>query len=112
MNSVVIKSIDRNKIYREVNKYAQRIRLDHPEISRAIWFGSWIHGHPIPGSDVDLCLILSHSDLPSRDRISKYLPAGFPVGLDLLVYTQQEFDRLEEFSPGLKHEILKGINLF
>jgi len=112
LNSVVIRSIDRNKINREVFNYAMRLRLDHPEISQAIWFGSWIHGHPIPGSDVDLCLILSHSDLPPRDRISKYLPEGFPVGLDLLVYTQQEFDQLEEFSPGLKREILKGIDLF
>ncbi|OGO32638.1 MAG: DNA polymerase III subunit beta [Chloroflexi bacterium RBG_16_54_18] len=111
MSSVVIKSIDRNKIHRAVNKFNRRIRLEHPEISRVIWFGSWIHGHPVPGSDVDLCLILNHTDLPPRDRISKYLPVGFPVGLDLLVYTQQEFELLDEISPGLKREILKGKDL-
>jgi uncharacterized protein len=112
LNSAVIKLIERKKVDREVDEYTRRLRLDNPEILRVIWFGSWVHGHPVPGSDVDLCLILSHTDLLSRDRISKYLPSGFPVGLDLLAYTQQEFEQLEDISPGLKREILLGMDLF
>ena len=107
----MIKSINRAEIAQAVHAYAYRLHRDFPEITRIIWFGSWVHGHPSPGSDVDLCLVISHTDLPSRDRASHYLPVGFPVGVDLLVYTQEEFERLDQVSPGLKREILKGIEL-
>jgi len=107
----VIKSIDRELITRAVHSFADELRRNYPEIICIVWFGSWLHGHPSPGSDVDLCLILSHTDLPPRDRASHYLPVGFPVGLDLLVYTTQEFDRLGRESPGMKREILRGTDL-
>jgi len=80
-------------------------------IIRIIWFGSWVNGYPSPGSDVDLCLIIPRSDQPARDRISAYLPVGFPVGSDLFVYTEAEFEGLGRLSPGWQQEILKGIDL-
>ncbi|KPK01876.1 MAG: DNA polymerase III subunit beta [Anaerolineae bacterium SG8_19] len=86
LNSVIIKSIDRELIKQAVESFVARLREDHPEVERVIWFGSWVTGLPAPGSDVDLCLILSSSDKPPRDRISDYLPVGFPVGVDLFVY--------------------------
>ncbi len=91
MNSVVIKSIDRVKINQAVLQYSAKPAPgslgDHP----FIWFGSWVYGFPHPGSDVDLCLVISDTDLRPRDRASGYLPVGFPVGIDLMVYTQAEF---------------------
>ncbi len=111
LSSVVIKSIDREKIHRAVETYTQQLRADHPEITRIIWFGSWIHGYPAPGSDVDLCLVLSHSDQPVRDRLSQFLPLGFPVGIDLFIYTEHEFELLGQSTPGWKQEILKGRDL-
>ena len=41
-----------------------------------------------------LAIRLSH-----QDRISAYLPLGFPVGIDLFAYTRDEFERLQETSP-------------
>jgi uncharacterized protein len=111
LTTVVIKSIDRAGVNHAVLNYAQQIRRDYPEITRIIWFGSWINGQPIPGSDVDLCLILIKSDKPFRDRASSYLPVGFPVGLDLFVYTEEEFELLGQLSPAWKQEILKGMDL-
>lgn len=108
MHTVVIKSIDRERIQAAVHEYAAQLRLEHPEIQRILWFGSWTTGLPTPGSDVDICLILSHSDTRPRDRISKYLPLGFPVGIDLFAYTQDEFDRLQRSSPGMAQAILSG----
>ena len=97
--SVVIKSADREGIARAVDNYVAGLRRDHPEVERVIWFGSWVSGLPTPGSDVDLCLIVSHSDKPYRERSMDYLPVGFPVGVDLCVYTEEEFARLVERSP-------------
>jgi hypothetical protein len=48
---------------------------------------------------VDLCLILSSSDKPLRDRIPDYLPIGFPMGIDLFAYARAEFKRLQESAP-------------
>ena len=108
MNSVVIKSANREEIAQAVSSHVAHLREQYPEIERAIWFGSWANGLPVPGSDVDLCLILSSSDTSPQDRISAYLPFGFPVGIDLFAYTRDEFDRLRETSPGWYRAIAAG----
>lgn len=99
MSSVVIKSIDRQRIEQAVEDYVARLFAQHSEIESVIWFGSRVNGLPTPGSDVDLCLILSDSDKPMRERIPDYLPVGFPVGIDLFPYTVSEFERLKNESP-------------
>jgi uncharacterized protein len=111
LNSVVIKSVDRESIRKAVVSYASHLRKQHQEIEQVIWFGSWITGLPAPGSDVDLCLIVSSSDKPARDRISEYLPLGFPVGVDLFVYTPDEFERLRQSSPGWYSAITSGMEI-
>lgn len=34
--------------------------------------------------------MLGHPDLPVRDRIPRYLPGAFPVGVDLFPFTGAE----------------------
>jgi predicted nucleotidyltransferase len=99
LSSVVIKSADKEKIVEAVRSYVSHLCASHPEIEKVIWFGSWINGIPTPGSDVDLCLILSKSNKRLRDRITDYLPVGFPVGMDLFPYTREEFQALSKRSP-------------
>ena len=99
MSSVVIKSANKEKIVQAVQAYVSHLYASHPEIEEVIWFGSWINGIPTPGSDVDLCLILSKSSKKLRDRIPDYLPVGFPVGMDLFPYTKKEFEVLSKRSP-------------
>ncbi|HWP48239.1 MAG TPA: nucleotidyltransferase domain-containing protein [Candidatus Limnocylindrales bacterium] len=108
LSSVVIKSANREVITRHVEAYVAWLREKHPEVKRVIWFGSWVTGLPTVGSDVDLCLILSSSDKPFRERIPDYLPVGFPVGVDLFPYTQAEFERLRYQSPGWYRSIVSG----
>ena len=108
MNSVVIKSVDRDIVESAVMRHVANLRQQYPEIQKAIWFGSWIHGIPTPGSDVDLCLILDSSSEPYRDRIPNFLPVGFPVGIDVFPYTQEEFDRLKTNHLEWYREILSG----
>jgi len=111
LSSVVIKSIDREQIRAAVVSYAAQLRQQYAEIERVIWFGSWITGLPAPGSDVDLCLVLASSDKPPQQRISDYLPVGFPVGLDLFAYTAEEFERLRKSSPGWYKAITAGVDI-
>ena len=108
LNTVVIKSIDRNRIKSAVDAYVARLRQTHPEIERIIWFGSWVTGLLSPGSNVDLCLVLSTSVKARRECLPDYSPIGFPVGVDLFIYTQDEFDRLRVESPGWHKAISSG----
>lgn len=107
----MIRSANREEIAQAVEELACSLRANHPEVERVIWFGSWVTGLPTPGSDVDLCLILSSSDEPLRDRVVAYLPVGFPVGIDLLAYTRTEFALLPEVSPSLYAAIASGMEM-
>ena len=108
MNSVVIKSINREEIDRAVDAYSGDLRAKHPEIERVYWFGSWLGGLPSPGSDVDLCIIISNSEKILHERIPEYLPVKFPVGIDLFVYTRDEFEQLAVDHPGWYKVITSG----
>lgn len=110
-DSVVIKYSNPEHIEKAVGKYVQNLRRKNKEIERVIWFGSWVNGIPSPGSDVDLCLILSYSDTPFRERIPDYLPVGFPVGLDIFPYTRDEFESLKRNARGLYESIVSGREL-
>jgi hypothetical protein len=107
----VIKSVDREQVRQAVLDYAEGLRNQHTEIVRVIWFGSWVAGLPAPGSGVDLSLILYMSNKPPRDPASDYLPLGFPVGVDLFAYTQDEFKRLKETNPGWFQAITSGTDI-
>jgi predicted nucleotidyltransferase len=108
LSSVVVKSADRAAVESAVLRHCEVLRSEHPEIRRIIWFGSWVGGIPTPGSDVDLCIILSESNRSFRDRLPLYLPGAFPVGIDLFPYTEAEFARLAEERPSWYSEIAKG----
>ncbi len=48
---------------------------------------------------------------PRRERSVDYLPVGFPVGVDLFVYTEQEFERLAQDTPSWFAAIQAGREL-
>ncbi|MGQ9525154.1 MAG: nucleotidyltransferase domain-containing protein [Armatimonadota bacterium] len=108
MDSVEIRSANREAIARAVEEYAAWLRATHPEVERVIWFGSWVTGIPTPRSDVDICLVLSHSDVSVRERRPAYLPTSFPTDIDLLPLTREEFAALEERCPSLYRAVTLG----
>jgi predicted nucleotidyltransferase len=61
---------------------------------RAVAFGSWARGTADGYSDLDLVVVLD-TDLPFVERggLLGSLIDALPVGVDLLVYTPQEFER-------------------
>ena len=67
--------------------------------------GSRARGDAVPESDIDLVLV-APSDRPFVERFRDYLPAilAADVGVDLLVYTPEEFDLMRtEERPFLSH---------
>ena len=112
-SSVRIRSIDRAAVEQAVRAYASELRRDHPEIQRIIWFGSWVSGRPSPGSDVDICVVVTDTmrSVPGRERVARYLRPSLPVGIDLVVYTESEFSQLSERSPAWHAAIQSGLEV-
>jgi uncharacterized protein len=94
-----------------VRDYARDIRNGHPEVLSIRWFGSWVRGDAGVGSDVDLCIVVDRSDTPRRDRMMAFLPRVFPVGIDLFVYTREEFDSLGREHPSMRKAIDSGLEV-
>lgn len=95
MISVVVKSVDAAAVRRAMDEYAGRLLATRSEVEAIVVFGSFATGTYVPGSDLDVFVILSASDKPVRDRIPELLPGVFPVGVDLFPYTTAEMQRLE-----------------
>jgi len=91
-----------------VEACASSIRRHHPEVSRILWYGSWVSGTATPSSDVDLCVVVHADDRRPLDRIPDYLPDDFPTGIDLFVLTEAEIDSLAVRSPAWHRAITSG----
>jgi predicted nucleotidyltransferase len=70
-------------------------------VLRVGYFGSYARGDWGVGSDLDLVVILTECDeTPLRRGLAFDTISGFPVPVDLLVYTSAEWRQLEvEKSP-------------
>lgn len=76
--------------------------------ARSAWLvGSRARGTAAPESDIDV-IIVAPSKHPFVERFRDYLPAilSAGVGVDLLVYTSEEFERMRaEERPFLAHAL-------
>lgn len=84
--------------------------------SRVILFGSHAYGRPDVESDVDICVIL---DLSGKRKIEvlreirRELSPIISSPLDILVYSEHEFDERANLPSTLEHKILtQGIQVY
>jgi len=98
--SVKINYFDKEKVLSALHQFVKSISRN-PEITKIILFGSLLYDRCVPGSDVDLLIILKDSKKPLLERIPGYTPAHFPCGIDVFPYTEKEINNM-----------LKGNNLF
>jgi uncharacterized protein len=95
--------IDSNKINEIVNRIA---KLFNPD--KIILFGSYAAGNPTNSSDLDL-LVIKETDLPYHKRsfdIHKAL-IGLMVPIDILVYTQNEFEQGKDETSSFLSSVIK-----
>lgn len=78
-----------------------------------IVFGSFVRDECVPGSDIDLLIVLSKSNKDFLKRIPKYMPMKFPVGIDVFPYTNGEIKKmLDEGNFFLKRVFKEGKTIF
>ena len=68
-------------------------------------FGSYASQREGVGSDLDVVIIVKRSNEPFERRGAFFYPLDFPVPVDLLVYTEEEWKKLEEEGLRITKEI-------
>ena len=100
------------RLQSELDRYLDLL-LTHVSPQQVILFGSFAQDHVHLWSDIDLVIVV---DTKARflDRTKEILRLLQPqVGLDVLVYTPEEFERLCRQRPFFQEEIMaKGKVLF
>jgi UTP:GlnB (protein PII) uridylyltransferase len=99
--------LNRPEILNRLQSAVKELTRRHPEIEQVVLFGSLARGEAVPGSDADLLLVLRESREPFLERSARYRPAEVGIGLDLIVYTQQELAELQAQGNALVAQALK-----
>lgn len=111
--SVKITYFDKRKVWAATEKLAAKLARTHPEVEKVIVFGSLARDEAVPGSDVDLLIILRDSDVSLLDRMTTYMPDRFPVGMDVFPYTKDEIEQmLRDGNFFIKRALTEGVELF
>ena len=91
----IFKGLDRERLLSALRPWAIDAKHRHPEVECVGLFGSYARGDHAPGSDVDILLLVRQCEQPRWFlRSLAYDTASLPVGVDLLVYTEEEARRL------------------
>jgi predicted nucleotidyltransferase len=96
LNSSVIKWPDLQVVDQAVRDWIGQQVAGGRDILRAGYFGSYARGDWGVNSDLDVILIVKNSELPFWRRALEWDVLGMPVPVDLLVYTQEEWQSLVE----------------
>ncbi|MDI6841081.1 MAG: nucleotidyltransferase domain-containing protein [bacterium] len=109
---VKIRYFDKEKVWQALKKFAVGLINKDCRIEKVIVFGSIVRGQCVPGSDVDLLIILDDSGKPFLKRIPDYMPLSFPVGIDVFPYTKEEIKTMvKDNNFFLKKAMEEGIVL-
>jgi len=113
LGSVEITWFDRAAVIRALDLAVRRLARKRPEIQKVILFGSMARGDAVPGSDVDLLVVLSESRSSFLERISRYKPTGIPVGVDVFPYTKEEVAQMvKEGNRFISQAFSEGVLIF
>ena len=104
--SVKVIYLDRSAVIDATRKAVKKLVEDRPEVQKVILFGSMARGDAVPGSDVDLLVVLADSDRTFMDRIGIYRPLGIPIGVDVFPYTEKELAKMFEEGNGFIRQAL------
>lgn len=100
--------LETERLLEALREEVQRLARENPEIEKIILFGSLAENRAVPGSDADILIILSASDMPFLERLTEWsakIHIDFPV--DIFPYTRDEL-----CTPLAQEAMKRGIVLF
>lgn len=110
LNSAKLIYLNRDEVINELKRIAIKIKSDEKEnLVDIILFGSIAKGTHTGTSDVDIVIILKECNLNLFERIRKFLKYfDINIGVDLLVYTKKEFEKMKDEKNPLILEIISS----
>jgi predicted nucleotidyltransferase len=94
LNSPVLKWPDGERVRRSAEEWALAEAENRPDLLRVGYFGSYAGGTWGVGSDLDLVAVVRESTVPFERRALSWDLSRLPVPADLLVYTEDEWNRM------------------
>jgi predicted nucleotidyltransferase len=94
LTSPVLKWPDAQTVAKAARRWAEKIAQARPDLVQIGYFGSYARGDWGVGSDLDLIIILDHTDKPFEARSVEFDTSELPVPADVLVYTLEEWRSL------------------
>ena len=111
--SVKVAYLDRKAVLAAVHRGVRNLARRRSEVLRVLLFGSMARGDAVPGSDVDLLVVLTRHDKGFMERIPEYRLKGIPIGVDVFPYTEQELAKmLRDGNLFLRAALKEGIEIF
>lgn len=96
----------REDLARELERWLPLL-IAHERPEKIVLFGSYCSGEVSEWSDIDL-VIVRETEAPFLDRTRRVLELLKPqVGVDILVYTPDEFERLSQERAFVREEIIQ-----
>lgn len=95
LSSPVLRWPDARAVTDSLRRWVQGVLILHPETRRVGYFGSYARGDWGVGSDLDLIVVVAQSDEPFERRAARWDTMPIAVPTDLLVYTADEWERLQ-----------------
>jgi len=111
---VQVTFLDRHELLRALREVVLGLPGTHPELESVVLFGSVARGEAVPGSDVDLLLILERCDLPWMERLVRYAVSRVAgVAVEVFPYTRAEIERMEaESNWFIRQALREGVVLY
>jgi predicted nucleotidyltransferase len=95
LTSPVLTWPNRDQVDKAAHSWGVALKKARPAVTRVGYFGSYARGNWGVGSDLDVVVIMTECELPPERRGAAFdTIAGFPVPVDLLVYTEAEWKQL------------------
>ena len=94
LNSSVFKLPNRAQVEIALRDWAA-IAIQHPEMLRLGYFGSYARGDWGVGSDLDLLVVVSQTQIPFEQRSLSWDLSQLPVPAELVIYSQPEWRQMQ-----------------
>ena len=105
LSSSVIKWPSKSEVKLALEKWAEKEKNRGGVLAIAA-FGSFCDESWGVGSDLDLLIVISQSDLPFSERPSLWDTLSLPVPVDLMVYTEREWIEMSLKHSRFSNEVL------
>ena len=94
LNSSILKWPDKKKVEKAFAEWSKGLQKSNSLVAKIGYFGSYAKGSWGVGSDLDVVVIVKNSKRPFERRPADFDAVSLPVPVDLLVYTENEWENV------------------